>query len=412
MANAKRKRTPTPSRQTPQTAISSDATAGSNRDAASGSPAASSKPATPTRSEPTLWLNGHPKNANYYYDGVAPSFTLRKNDFNHQHLFPPQHLDLSSLWVMKIAESDLTGEDRARRWPAVFNTKTVKSSYVHKGRAAKMENAQTRKYHYVLIFGNVECHGAEGRQERRTDRDARMVTHSGHHLEEGDECSEVNQHNNMDVHPNATAKKTAGDINEAGTDHSGNGSSAQPFKEENHESSADQSLFGGGPLNEDDVALSPVKHERPKKMKIKRIEALDEVDDNVSHEDKLKQAVDRNVELEKQLKEAKDQLYILSSTAGTIYQSTSWVVEHLGKTVQELSFLIQRCEKFLPTDPSTVLTIEDMKLERAKAYIQEYNAAEDDQLKRFNESTDEFFDVYPKEADEIFGIMEDESSTS
>ncbi|KAM0797740.1 hypothetical protein BDR22DRAFT_891988 [Usnea florida] len=70
-------------------------------------------------------------------------------------------------------------------------------------------------------------------------------------------------------------------------------------------------------------------------------------------------------------------------------QRLSWVVEHLGKTVQELSFLIQRCEKSLPTDPSIVLTIEDMKLERAKAYIQEYSAAElapDKFLKTFRNS--------------------------
>ena len=117
----------------------------------------------------------------------------------------------------------------------------------------------------------------------------------------------------------------------------------------------------------------------------------------------------RNNDLEGQLKEVRDQRDLLSSTAGTIYQSTSWVVEHLGKTVQESSFLVQRCEKFLPTNPSIVLTLEDMKLERAKACIQEYNAAEDDQLKKFNESTDEFYDVYPEEAEDIFGNVENES---
>ena len=66
---------------------------------------------------------------------------------------------------MKIAESDLVGIDRTKRWPAVFGTKTVKSSYTHKGRAAKMKSALTGKWHYTLVFGNVECYGAEGTQE-------------------------------------------------------------------------------------------------------------------------------------------------------------------------------------------------------------------------------------------------------
>ena len=116
-------------------------------------------------------------------------------------------------------------------------------------------------------------------------------------------------------------------------------------------------------------------------MIIKNFETLEEIDKKVDPKEQLEQVVDKNFDLEKQpkemsirngdlekeLKEVRDQRDLLSSTAGTIYQSTDWVVKqgifltrrHINRitkrTVTSTAFVIHICflvwERMVIKDP-------------------------------------------------------------
>ena len=45
------------------------------------------------------------------------------------------------------------------------------------------------------------------------------------------------------------------------------------------------------------------------------------------------------------------------SFIGGIYEAADWMTSHLGKTVQEFSFLVQRLDKFMLTDSYRILTL-------------------------------------------------------
>ena len=97
---------------------------------------------------------------NVFYDEPIPAHKLEKN--NASHVFPPDGLNLSDAWVVKIVQSDLRKEDRYKRWPAVFSSRLLKTSYQNKGTASKHQDS-TKQWRYDLLFGNFEMHGEEGR---------------------------------------------------------------------------------------------------------------------------------------------------------------------------------------------------------------------------------------------------------
>ena len=41
-------------------------------------------------------------------------------------------LDLANTWVVAVVQSGRSGDDRTRRWPAVFTQRGLRSSFVHK----------------------------------------------------------------------------------------------------------------------------------------------------------------------------------------------------------------------------------------------------------------------------------------
>ena len=88
------------------------------------------------RQEVRTVLSSVPRSAcihwSFYYDGSYPSYILSKNDFDDRHLFWPNDLDLSLVWVTKIVQSNLTGKERASRRPTFFSEKKAKISYKQK----------------------------------------------------------------------------------------------------------------------------------------------------------------------------------------------------------------------------------------------------------------------------------------
>ena len=57
-----------------------------------------------------------PTTSDYHYDGAYPDFTLKKGLDEYSRYWPPDLIDLSSVWVGQIVKSDLIGKERARRW--------------------------------------------------------------------------------------------------------------------------------------------------------------------------------------------------------------------------------------------------------------------------------------------------------
>ena len=72
---------------------------------------------------------------------------------------------------------------------------------------------------------------------------------------------------------------------------------------------------------------------------------MEEAGDEVDFKGELGKAMEKCTRLERELKDTQDQQRLLSSTAGGIYEAADWMTSHLGKTVQELSFLVQRLDK-------------------------------------------------------------------
>ena len=65
--------------------------------------------------------------------------------------------------VVRVVKAGIAKKEQQSRWPAVFNSKKLKSSYQNKGAASKFQVVHTGKYYYETIFGTYEMHGAEGR---------------------------------------------------------------------------------------------------------------------------------------------------------------------------------------------------------------------------------------------------------
>ena len=110
---------------------------------------------------PKLWSPGKGQNAAWYYDEPLPTYQLDKG--NDEHEFPPDNLDLSDAWVVKLMRSNLNREDRHARWPTVFAGKYLVSSYLNKGRASKTLT-ESDEWHYDVVNGKFQMFGREGVQ--------------------------------------------------------------------------------------------------------------------------------------------------------------------------------------------------------------------------------------------------------
>ena len=98
---------------------------------------------------------------------MRPLFRLPSKKYELlRHIFPPDGFNLSDAWVVKIVQSDLRKEDRYKRWPAVFSSRSLKTSYQNKGTPSKHQDS-AKKWRYDLLSGNFEMHfemhGEEGR---------------------------------------------------------------------------------------------------------------------------------------------------------------------------------------------------------------------------------------------------------
>ena len=103
------------------------------------------------RAMPERWTLGKPYSANYYYDEITTDD------------LPPDQIDLSDYWVVRVVKAGIRAKERQARWPAVFKSKVLKSAYQNKGAASKFQEVQTGKYYYETIFGTFEMYGTEGR---------------------------------------------------------------------------------------------------------------------------------------------------------------------------------------------------------------------------------------------------------
>lgn len=56
---------------------------------------------------PTLWTVGKPETSEYYYDGAYPSHVLEKLRTELDKYWPPDFVDLSSVWISRTVTSDL-----------------------------------------------------------------------------------------------------------------------------------------------------------------------------------------------------------------------------------------------------------------------------------------------------------------
>ena len=88
--------------------------------------------------------------------------------------------------------SDLTGKERAAKWPSVFTVKTLQATYIQKGRAAKTYDLVTKKWRYTVCFGNVQLHGSEGELRGLSPKIPRQASHSRHTLGIGEVCEDPN----------------------------------------------------------------------------------------------------------------------------------------------------------------------------------------------------------------------------
>lgn len=98
--------------------------------------------------------------------------------------FPPNEMDLLDRWVVAIVESQISGEDRARRWPAAFSTKGLRATYVHKGQASKSFDNASKLLKYTVIFSQVNMFGQEAASFNLPERVYRTA-HGGNQTELG-----------------------------------------------------------------------------------------------------------------------------------------------------------------------------------------------------------------------------------
>ena len=56
----------------------------------------------------------------------------------------------------------VSGEERNRRWPAVFTTKGIRVTYTHKGQASKGWDNKSKTFKYHQLFGMHNMYGSEG----------------------------------------------------------------------------------------------------------------------------------------------------------------------------------------------------------------------------------------------------------
>ena len=94
------------------------------------------------------WKKSLPKSLDYYYD--EPVLVLTKK--SKENDFPPDEMDLSDTWVTAIVKSSISADERFRRWGCVFTQRGLRSSYTHKGKAAKAQEPGSPLFRYVVIF--------------------------------------------------------------------------------------------------------------------------------------------------------------------------------------------------------------------------------------------------------------------
>ena len=117
------------------------------------------QPQAPT----TRWTEGRARSRQYLWDepGV-PSFSLKKNNNQENtEIFPPDGMDSSSAWAVVIIKSDMTGIERHKRYPTVFNAKSLNPSYVMKGQASKSFIPANDIWVYDVGFTVYQFHGEE-----------------------------------------------------------------------------------------------------------------------------------------------------------------------------------------------------------------------------------------------------------
>ena len=86
---------------------------------------------------------------------------------------------------MVIGESGISGDERTRRWPAVFSTKGIRASYVHKGQASKGFDATSKTFKYTIVFGQENMFDQEEASFNLLERVPNGTAHGGTQTELG-----------------------------------------------------------------------------------------------------------------------------------------------------------------------------------------------------------------------------------
>ena len=128
------------------------------------------------------WDEGLPETADYYYDEPPPATKLTKKSGPED--FPPDDMDLSDRWVVAVIESQISHEDRARRWPAAFSQKGLRATYAHKGQSSKGYDGSAKIFKYTVIFGRENMIGEEGAAVNLPER-TNAASNSGNQTELG-----------------------------------------------------------------------------------------------------------------------------------------------------------------------------------------------------------------------------------
>lgn len=82
------------------------------------------------------------------------------------------------------SRSQISGEDRARRWPAAFSTKGLRATYAHKGQASKTFDNASKLFKYTVIFGQENVFGHEDASFNLPER-VNRTAHGGNQTELG-----------------------------------------------------------------------------------------------------------------------------------------------------------------------------------------------------------------------------------
>lgn len=98
---------------------------------------------------PEKWKSGNPKTSGYYDEPA------------HVGL-PPDGMDLSDFWTVRVIKENIPTKDRPKRWPAVFSSKYLSSKYQTKGSPSKQCEVQNGKYFYDVIFGRQDSRTCSG----------------------------------------------------------------------------------------------------------------------------------------------------------------------------------------------------------------------------------------------------------